>query len=298
MAKKPVQLPIEYEVVSTKEVNGLEMGVLKNGTAFLTGRGLAKVCGVAHPAILKWSVKLAQEGGNLGGSKIGEMLMAQGFLGGNLYIPTHHEGQPVHAYPDSVCMAFIEYYSFEAGPNRTAEALTNYRALARHSLREFIYQNLGYNPTEIVPEPWRHFHDRMLLNDVPFGYFSVFKEAADIVVSAIRNGLSVDHHTVPDISVGLAWAKHWKANGLAAKFGDRIKHRHVYPDYFPQAQNGAIDANVYPLAALGEFRRWLQAEYLTNKFPAYLRSKAAEGAILAIQAEMLIKAVDPSKRLS
>ena len=37
------------------------------------------------------------------------------------------------------------------------------------------------------------------------GWWSVFSETAHVVLNAIRNGLIVDSHTIPDISVGLAW---------------------------------------------------------------------------------------------
>lgn len=35
------------------EIDGVGMGVLSDGTAFLTGRGLARLCGIANPRIVE-----------------------------------------------------------------------------------------------------------------------------------------------------------------------------------------------------------------------------------------------------
>ena len=42
---------LDLNVERQAEVNGLEMGVLSDGTPFLTGRALALLCGVHHRAI-------------------------------------------------------------------------------------------------------------------------------------------------------------------------------------------------------------------------------------------------------
>ncbi|HEX2591256.1 MAG TPA: hypothetical protein VHL34_07155 [Rhizomicrobium sp.] len=40
-------------VVTAREVNGLEMGVLEDGTGYLTARSLATLCGVVISTILQ-----------------------------------------------------------------------------------------------------------------------------------------------------------------------------------------------------------------------------------------------------
>jgi len=285
---------LNLEVVTSKEVDGIEMGVLSDGTPFLTARGLARVCGIHHSNIVRMPAYSALATGALREKKISELLDKQGFGGGDLFLKVQHEGRAVNAYSDAVCMAILEYYAFEAGRNKTEDAENNYRALARQSLRAYIYTKTGYDPMRQALQSWQHFHDRLLLNTVPSKYFGVFTETAQLVLTSIREGLLIDSHTVPDISVGMAWGKFWNAQKLADKYGARTKHPHMYPDYFPQAQaNGDIEAYIYPLEALGEFRGWLENTYLPQKFPNYLKRKEKQGILPASRVQSLLKAVQP-----
>lgn len=282
------------KVHTCKKIDDLEMGVLTNGTPFLTGRTLSKMCGVSPSSINDWGEDVPERGDRLRGGKMADLLAAQGFEGDRLFDKIPFEDQSeVNAYPDPVCMAFLEYYAFEAGRNCTEEAKTNYRVLARKSLQDFIYRSVGYDPLNVVPVIWQQYHDRLLLNPVPFGYFSVFKETADIIIASIREGLIVDDHTVPDISLGRTWSGYWKTNNFDTVYGFRAKYPHVYPEYFPQARaNDVIDAFVYPVDALGEFRRWVQLEYLPKKYPNYLKKKVKDGAIPASHVELLLKSLE------
>ncbi len=281
------QIEIKFNVVKSTEVNGIEMGVLDDGTPFLTGRALAKICGVDHKAL--------SSGGELKDKKINQLIDGQGFEGGELYLKVQYKSQEVHAYPDAVCTAFLEYYAFEAGRYCTEIAKTNFRLLARKSLRDFIYLKTGYDPKATLLSSWRHYHDRLMLNSLPNGYFSVFRETADIVLTWIQEGLVLDSHTIPDISVGKIWSKYWQSNDYDVKYGQRIKYPHDYPDYFPQAKaNGDISAFIFPLAALGDFRLWIQNEYLPCKFPGYLSTKVKQGAFPASKKEAMLKALSPS----
>jgi hypothetical protein len=272
-------------VALTQEIDGVEMGILEDGTPFLTGRSLARLCGVVPSAVIKQADNWLS--GNRSG-RLGKMLVDGGHDADSLYIKTSYKGREVHAYPDSVCMVFLEYYAFEVDGQASDVARKNYRTLARSTLRVFIYKALNYNPTRAVSDSWQQFHDRLLLNNAPTGFFSVFKEIADVILSAIKGGLRVDHETVPDISVGSAWARHWKVEKLAETFGERKQHPHLYPDYFPQSAMNPIDTNVYPNAALGAFRIWLQEVYLVLSFPRYLRGKVASGAIEADRAKLFL----------
>ncbi len=285
--EKSEQLEIRFNVVKSMEVDGIEMGVLEDGTPFLTGRSLAKACGVDHTSLNK--------GGDLKSKKMTELLAAQGFMGGDLFLKIQYKNQEVHAYPDAVCNAFFEYYAFEAGRHCTEEAKNSVRALLRNSLRDFIYLKTGYDPKDRLLGSWKHYHDRLLLNPLPSGYFSVFKETADIVLALIQGGLFLDDHTVPDISVGKTWNKYWQVNDFDVKYGGRVQYPHNYPDYFPQAKaNGEIAAYIFPLAALGNFRLWIQDEYLPSKFPKYLSNKVKQGAFPASRKAAMIKALTPS----
>jgi hypothetical protein len=44
---------------------------------------------------------------------------------------------------------------------------------------------------------------------------------------------------------------------------------------------------------LGEFRLWIQNEYLPNKFPNYLSTKVKKGVFPASKKEAMIKALTP-----
>ncbi len=133
----------------------------------------------------------------------------------------------------------------------------------------------GSSPREGNLESWRHFHDRvdMTHSTVPLGYFCVFQESFPMIVPMIRAGVDVSDRVIPDISVGMAWSKHWKDNDLALKHGEPVAYNHNYPDYYPQAASNPQRSHAYPDAALGEFRRWLHAAYTKNKLQKYVLGK-------------------------
>jgi hypothetical protein len=118
-------------------------------------------------------------------------------------------------------------------------------------------------------------------DNVPPGYFCVFKEIADIMVTLINAGADVGHQFIPDISVGRAWAQHWTDNGLAARFGARQSYEHNYPDYFPQAKSNPQTPHCYPDAAFAEFKRFMREQYLPAKLPDYLEGKVKQGVLPA-----------------
>ncbi|MFT5806300.1 MAG: hypothetical protein ACI9LG_000561 [Moritella dasanensis] len=132
-----------------------------------------------------------------------------------------------------------------------------------------------------------------ILEYYAFDATSKTQEIADLMVSSVRQGLIIDDHVVPDISVGSAWSKHWTAENFEEKYGARSKHKHVYPDYFPQAKAGAVPVNIYPLAALGEFRTWFESTYLPEKFPTYIKGQIKKKTISVTGAELLLEAVVP-----
>ena len=59
------------KIAVAKEVDELEMGVLEDGTPFLTGRGLARACGVPPSAIIQqaatWDSERLNAGAGAGG---------------------------------------------------------------------------------------------------------------------------------------------------------------------------------------------------------------------------------------
>lgn len=270
------QMHLDLGIEVQKDINGIEMGVLDNGIPYLTQRGLAGVTGVARSLIQaitkEWEDHYQDE--VIGKDRISyfkQYLFDKGFSDPSLHIETIQNGTVHYAYPDVVCMAFLEYYAFESKSDST-EALANYRKFAAYGLRKFIYDALDYTPSD----KWKYHNDRvsLLKDSAPPGYFTVFKEITGLVVDLITADLTVNHKTVPDISVGQAWAKYWTENNLEAQFGPRIQYEHNYPDYYPQALSNPQNPNAYPDAALPIFRQWFKQVYLLTKFPAYMLTKA------------------------
>lgn len=72
--------------------------------------------------------------------------------------------------------------------------------------------------------------------------------------NSLRICTTATSRMILDISVGLAWRKHWSANGYDAQFGMRMKFAHNYPNYFPQAWSSPQDAWCYPEDALPTFK--------------------------------------------
>jgi hypothetical protein len=276
------------DVLVSKEIDGLEMGVLHDGTPYMTGRAVARLCGAAVSTIINQEDQWAD---GKRSNSFARLLVSRGYTERLLFIPIRGpRGQQVHAYPERVVMTFLEYFAFDSvSPSPTAQA--NFRRLAQAGLRLFIYSALGYDPEKKLPQAWRHYHDRLLDNPTPLGYFSVLKEGAEFVLCAIRNGLPIDQSTVPDISVGKTWASYWEANNLVEQFGDRFKWDHNYPDYMPQSESNPQQAWIYPVAALPAFREWLHATYVPEKFPAYLDGKIKKGALPPSTKDLILSAV-------
>ncbi len=280
--QKELNLGIEKET----EKDGIEMGVLSDGTAFLSGRGLAKLCDVSHSKIIDiaedWNTSKPRI------SSIKNILLSHNISVIRPYIPIKSKGTTIHTFPDYVCVAVLEYYAFEAGINIKKEAQKNYRKLAGKALREYIYKTVGYNQLD----KWKPFHDRIssTYNSVPDGYFCIFKESSDLILSLIQNDIPFNNNFVLDISIGLRWAKYWKDNHLETKYGDRNSYKHNYPEYFPQAKSNPQEPQCYPEEALGCFKRWLREDYIRGGYlKSYLTNKTTKLTLPASYVEQLLK---------
>jgi hypothetical protein len=290
----PSQLILDLTVQVQRDVNGIEMGVLENGISFLTQVGLAKISGVSRSVIYdisqEWEKHFDDQ--TIGKDRISflkQYLFENGYSERKLYIETRKDGSVHYAYPDIVCMAIMEFYSFEV-KTQNKIALQNYRKLAVHGLQSFIYDALGYAPGD----KWKYHTDRvsLLKDSSPDGYFIVFNEISGLIVDLITANLTVNDKTIPDISVGLAWAKYWESAKLGLKYGDRIKYEHNYPEYYPQATSNPQKPWAYPDNSLPEFRQWFRKHYLLTKFPKYILTKAnviSGGALEASRIANLFK---------
>ena len=226
------------------------------------------------------------------GKKIKSLLTAQGYAIDRICLTARINNVDTFVFPDAVCMAILEYYAFEASQGSRDQALANYRYLARVSFRQYIYNTCGYDPKGNVPKEWQNYLDRVQLNDqIPVRYFSVFREIAEIIVHMIRNGCVIDSKTVPDISVGRLFSSHWTDKNYDTEFGFRHKYPHNYPESFPQSAANPVEAYIYPVDALGVFRRWVYETYIPKKFPAYLERKVQKFAITTTTANLILEAV-------
>lgn len=284
---RQLNLAIEKEV----EIDGIGMGVFSDGTPYLTGRGLARICGVDNASIVRISSEWNEPAQKPRITKIKQLLISKGTSIESPYIAI--EGN--NYWTGSVCIAVLEYYAFEASQSNNKTAIQNYRALAGEGFQSFVYTQVGYDPNHNVPEAWKQFHDRVSLvyNTVPHGYFSVFKEISDMIVTLGQAGLHIDHTFVPDISVGISWGKHWTSNSFDSEYGARIKYEHNYPDYFPQSVSNPQEPWSYPESSLGEFRRWFREVYIgEGKFKNYISNQSKVKSLPPSFAQLAIEAYE------
>lgn len=280
----------ELFIDKQREIDGVGMGVLSDGTAFLTGRGLARLCGISSTRISELAQGWDGVNQNPMTKAVKKILGDKGINLKAPYVEIRQRSEFFHAYSDAACLAVLEYYAFD---QPTDQAKKNFRLLAGKALHDFIYTQVGYDPQSHVPEVWRQFHDRVSLtyNSVPAGYFGVFKEIADIIIHLGQKGLTIDSTFVPDGSVGSHWGRYWVAKELDRTHGDRIKFEHNYPSYFPQAVSNPQEPWCYPDEALAEFRRWVREDYIKGgKFSKYLNDKVKQYELPASFAQIAIEA--------
>lgn len=275
---------LDLKIDCQAEVRGIGMGVLNDGTPFLTQRGLATLCGVENAHIGTIGTQWDEDVQKPRISKIRDLISARGELPSKPFFEIADGSKRMFAYPEAVCSAVLEYYAFDAGINCQGEALANFRKLAGRALREFIYATVGYDPNKNVADEWKPFHDRVSLtyNAAPEGYFSIFRESAEIAVTMGHAGIHPNSSVIPDISIGLAWGSFWSERGLAGQYGERRQYRHNYPAYFPQAASNPQHPWCYPDAALPAFRKWLRGEYISaGRFSSYVQSQVKRGQLPA-----------------
>ena len=291
-----LSLPLFHSEIHI-ENQGIEMGVLESGIPYLSQRGLVKMAGIGRTSFQNLSSNWQEEKNTSAiGKGINKLLKQSGYNEDELFTRVEFKGKPIYAYTELVCNAILEYYAFEA-KRKTQRALESYRALSRAGFRLFIYQSVGYSPEQNKIDSWKHFHDRidLVYDNVPSGYFCVFREISGMIVTLIRKKIIISDKVIPDISVGLSWSKYWKENNLVGTYGNITDYKHNYPDYYPQSKSNPQIAKAYPNDALGVFREWFQHEYIETKFPKYLLNSAKKGNIQIEYAKEAIEAFKPKQ---
>jgi hypothetical protein len=290
----PAQGYLDLGIECQAEVDGIGMGVLKDGTAYLTGRGLARLVDMENLHIRTIGMEWNETSPPPRTERIKSILEKRGIERDSAYIATADgNGSVVHAYPEDVCLAVLEYYAFDAAKPREA-ARDNYRLLAGKALRDLIYNQVGYDPSGA--DRFKKWHERIALNhqSAPKGFFHVFNEAHTIIYELILAGAEIGEHMVVDISIGQHWSKFWCDNKMDETYNTRGKYPHCYPDSHPQAKSNPQESWCYPIQALGDFRQWLQDVYLEGgKFAGYLKGKVAKGELPPSVAQLAIATLAP-----
>jgi hypothetical protein len=291
----PSQGVLDLEI--ERDVGGIGMGVLSDGTPYLNQRGLATLCGVQNAHIGTISSQWSEPDQKPRIVAIKSILAKVSAPAASAHVEISHRGKVHYCYPADVCLAVLEYYAFDAGTNCQPEARDNFRVLAGSKLRELIYSQVGYDPTGKHVDRFKDWHDRIALNHqaAPRGFFDVFNEAHTIIYELILAGANVGAKTVVDISIGLHWSKHWVEGELELRHGERCRYPHNYPDSHAQAKSNPQWPWAYPLAVLGEYRQWVQDVYIEGgKFTGYLNSKVAKGELAPSVAQLAISAIVPA----
>ena len=118
-----------------------------------------------------------------------------------------------------------------------------------------------------------------------------------MIVTLIRKDIIVSDKIIPDISVGIHWAKYWKSCDLSQEYGSRLDYEHNYPEYYPQSKSNPQPAKAYPNKSLHVFRAWFEETYLITKFPKYILNQSKKGKIKPNIATLTINSVTPPKIL-
>lgn len=300
MANDNDQGRLEFEDVDGGCFHSLGMGVLSDGTPFLTQRGLAALCGVENAHIGTISSQWHEEVPKPRINKIRDILARDGHSPITAHVPVSVGGRRFFAYREEVSLAILEYYAFDAGSQCQDEAKDNFRVMARMGFRAAIYEAVGYRPSHEIADQWRPFHDRLSLmyDKAPDGYFSVFKETAEVSLALGQSGVIPGERLIPDISMGKIWGRHWCDNNLQLKYGARLEYEHSYPEYFPQAAANPQPAWCYPEAALGEFKRWLRENYIRGgKLESYIGNQVQKKQISSETARKALDAYGLNRRI-
>src|SRR5690606_42020036 len=95
------------------EIDGIQMGVLNDGTPYLTARGLALMCGIDNSVLIRMANNWQEEKSKPRGKKIAALLANQGYSGLGHYLRAVGNGGESHAYYESECIAVLVDYAYD-----------------------------------------------------------------------------------------------------------------------------------------------------------------------------------------
>ena len=101
---------------------------------------------------------------------------------------------------------------------------------------------------------------------IPPTHFSMLNEIYLELLAPIDDaGIKIPPRLMPDISTGKMFSQFLRNQGIEAS--DFPTYKHDFPD------GRVVDARLYPIKHLGDFREWLYREWLPTKAISYFKSK-------------------------
>jgi len=113
---------LDLGIDKERDVEGIGMGVLSDGTPYLNQRGLAALCGVQNAHIGTISSQWADEVQKPRISTIKGILAEGSIELDQPHIEVLHKGINHFCYPAEASLAILEYYALDAGNNVRPEA--------------------------------------------------------------------------------------------------------------------------------------------------------------------------------
>lgn len=145
----PLRVPVTREsglvadtlsVIAYGEHGGMGMGLLSNGEAYLTQRGLAALCGVQNAHIGTISRDWHEDRPRI--RTIRDRLARYGDFRGTPHRVLTFQGRRLYCYDLAVCQAVLDYYAVDAGSKTQAEAQENRIRFRGNGLQTFIREHV------------------------------------------------------------------------------------------------------------------------------------------------------------
>lgn len=236
------------EISTFGKFDGIEMGVMIDGTPFATASGLAQMCGVTPKSITDLGEFIVDALSKPRGVKICELISRdKNFKGNKFFEKISYKNQIVNAYPDTVCMAVVQYYAFKADDNCTEKAQELAMLLMQTKFRDFVYALVGYNRPKVAFSDYTlsriTHHHTASNNPLPDGYFCLFDKIIEILqkfdsrIGYVMTDQWYDYskgdkrYLEPDISLGLYFSSLFKDNfySVRDKYYDLYNERKNNP---------------------------------------------------------------------
>jgi hypothetical protein len=140
---------ITLSVVAYGEHDGMGMGLLSNGEAYLTQRGLAHLCGVQNAHIGSISRDWHEDKPRI--NLIRERLARNGAVPDLPHRVLSFDGHRLYCYDLAVCQAVLDYYAVDAGQKAQGDAQENRIKYRGDGLKSFIFGHMAPSVTVKAP---------------------------------------------------------------------------------------------------------------------------------------------------